>query len=811
MLSKHMRRWRWSCAVAVALAGGILSPVAPAAEATRAFDIPAKALAEALVDFSRQSDVIVIAPRTMTSGKVSTAVSGTMTMQEAVERLLRGTQLEYVIEADGSIVVRGAERGVQQSEIVDEVLVHATRFHDDTAGTALKVPLSIKDTPQTVMAITADVMDFAAIKTFQDVYRVDATGGTTHRTDNFTVNYFRGFRQQSNNAVKIDGFRLRADFNLDFAPFERLELVKGATSTIYGQNSIAGTLNATSKMPKDEFGGEVKLELGSFDHYRADLDVYGPLAGDGALTYRFVGARLDENSYLDHAGKRTTVLAPTLRYEFGPNTSAYVSFNYQKFDLVPQWSTGLQYLGDLDAGLATGLDPNLLRIPALPRSFFNGATWNHSQFEARLTQASLEHRFAGGWTLRLNAQHNEQDLLYEQRNAGYLQADGVPMFAFVERNDNGFTLDGAEVNLYGDVELFGRNHTLFLGADYSTLKNPLLYSNYGVATPSVFDPTYSTATPRPAFPGDYTYFFQRRLEQENIGVTAQAFIRPTDKLTILLGGRYSRDDNADSTRGGDVTVLGSDTPYDLVDLETSVFTFQSGVTYALTPALNLYASYGETYEPQTVLVAANRFIAPEEGVAKELGLKGSLSSRLSYSMALFEMERSNIAQSRFGTPFSDPAGTQRSRGVEVEVQGTLLPGWEMFGSAGWMDAEFVDGEFKGYQPENAPRFGLSVFTSYEFQRGLLQGIGVGAGVVHKRGREAFSADLGTDGRPIRYDFGDYTEVDLRVFRNFDHWRLQLAATNLFNEKYYTPAYNGFGFGVHVNPERALNGQALYRF
>ncbi|HWK73731.1 MAG TPA: TonB-dependent siderophore receptor [Povalibacter sp.] len=811
MALRKLHRRALGCAAAIVLAGGVWTGIAQAAETVKAFDIPAKALAEALVEFSRQSDVIVVAPQTMTSGKISSAVSGTMTPQQAVEQLLKGTQLRYIIEADGSIVVRGANQEVSNRPVVEEILVQGVRFHDDIAGTAMKVPLSIKDTPQTVLAITGDVMDFAAIKTFQDVYRVDATGGTTHRTDNFTVNYFRGFRQQSNNAIKIDGFRLRADFNLDFAPLERLELVKGSTSTLYGQNSIAGTLNAVSKMPQDQFGGSAKLEVGSFNHYRVDADVYGPLTDDGALTYRIVGARLDEDSYLDYAGKKTTVFAPTLRYEFTPDTSAYVRFNYQKFNLVPQWGTGLQYLGDIDQGFATGFDPTLLVIADVPRSFFNGASWNHSEFEAKILQASLEHRFADGWTLRLNAQHNDQDLLYEQRESGFPQANGVPWFAFVARNDNEFTLDGAELNVYGDVELFGRAQTLFLGVDYSKLNNPLLYSSfYDMVSPSIFDPSYNTAVARPGV-SEYTDLFQRRLTQESFGVTAQVFIRPLDRLTLLLGGRYSHDQNADGTRFGDATLPGSDTPFDVLDLKTSVTTLQAGLTYALTPDLNFYASYGETFEPQTLLAGPNRFIDPEEGVAKEIGLKGALSARFSYSLALFDMERSNIAQGRFGTPFSDPIGTQRSRGVEVEFQGTLIPGWELFGSLGWLDAEFIDGEFKGYRPENAPKFGLSMFTSYEIQNGALQGIGVGAGVVYKSGRTNFFTQLGTDGLPLRYDFGDYTEVDLRIFRNFKRWRLQLAATNLFNEKYYTPAYNGFGFGVHVNPARTVIGHVLYQF
>jgi len=829
-------------------------------------DVPAGSLLDAIETIEKQFNVEIVYQPEALRGFSTNGVSGTLTTQEAVTRLLQGTQLRLKTDAstgamlivagprttsdDRTIAEPAADSGLSRRTLhlmqatqdavpnaartssqnsdnsssdsseklqmaLEEVLVQGVRFHEQQVGTALRMPLSVKDTPQTVMAITGDVMDFAAIKSFQDVYKIDATGGTTHRVDFSTVSYYRGFRQQSNNAVRIDGFRLRRDFNLDFALFERLEVVKGSTSTMYGQNSIAGTLNAISKMPKDHFGGEFKAELGSFDHGRVDVDLYGPLTDDGALTYRVVGARLDEGSYLDHGGQERTVFAPTLQYRFGPDTLAYARVSYQKSTSVPNFPGGLQYLGDLGTAFDSGFDPSLLVIPDLPRSRLSGATWNEADSEVLLVQASVTHRFANDWTLRVNAQNNRQDLFYNWLFPIFIQADGVPLANIIERSDSNFRVKAAEASLYGDIELFGRRHTLFFGADYSSVTNPkpALYTSVDVTpTQSIFSPAFNTSTARPVLT-DYTFYYQTREQQRAAGITTQLILRPTDKLTVLLGGRLTRDDYAYFFRADtNASLIDSTAPYDVLALKKDKFTGQAGVTYAITPRLNAYASYGQSYEPQINRVAPDRFAGPEEGVAKEIGLKGETSARFAYSLALFEMTRSNIAQNNPLAPgFVVPIGTQRSRGIEAAVQGTLLPGWELFGSVGLMDAEYVDGEFAGYRPENAPKLGLSLFTSYEFQQGRLRGVGIGAGVAHKSGRKTFFSQGDLSGSPLQFDFGDATEVDLRLFRHWQHWRVQLAATNLLDQKYYSASLNNLALGVNVNPGRSVIGQLSYQF
>lgn len=818
-----MRAFGLSVSAAVAFA--LIAPASAFAQ-TR-YELPAQTLEESLRAIGRQSDLNILIDDKLVRGLQAPALSGELTATEAISALLKGSGLTYEVVAGKTVVLMraavrtsladpGTTATAEATDPLEEVVVQGARFHGEEVGTALKMPLSIKDTPQTVMAITGDVMDFASIKAFQDVYKVDATGGTSHRTDFGTVNYYRGFRQESNNAVKINGFRLRRDFNLDFALFDRLEVVKGATSTLYGQNSIAGTMNAISKMPKAHFGGGLKAEAGSFDHYRFDADFYGPLTADGAVTYRVVGAYLDENSYLDYAGQQRTVFAPTLRYEFSPNTSLYGLVIYQKTKSVPNFPSGLQYLGDYPTAIANGFDPQLLVVPDVPRSYFSGATWNTLDSEVLLFQGSLTHRFADDWTLRVNLQHNKQDLFYNWKYPTNIQANGVPRSSTIERCECNVKVSAGEVNVYGDVEFFGRKHTLFFGADYSSITNPqpgLYTSAEPPSTVSIFDPAFNTSVPQIADLSGYSFFYQYQEQQKDSGLTAQAILRPIDRLTVLLGGRYSRDDYSYPSRFGfSSSVIDSNTPYDVTERKKNKVIGQGGITYAVTSGLNVYASYGQTYEPNTQRVAPDRFVDPEEGVAKEIGLKGELSSRFAYSLAWFDLTRSNITQANPALPgFVLPIGTQRSRGYEAAVQGTLVPGWELFGSLGWMDAEYIEGRFKGLQPENAPDFGLSLFTSYEFQSGALRGFGVGGGVVHKRGLKTFFTQRDLSRNFLQFDFGDTTEVDLRLFRNFAHWRVQVSATNLLDEKYYSATLNSLALGVNVNPGRAVLGQVSYQF
>ncbi|PEQ11947.1 hypothetical protein B2G71_14285 [Novosphingobium sp. PC22D] len=704
----------------------------------------------------------------------------------------------------------------------EAIVVTGIQFQYDIASSATKIPLDIKDTPQTVLAVTRDMIDFAGMETFEDIYKIDASGASSHALDSFPRNYYRGFRQQGVNAIKVDGFRMPADINLDLAPYERFEVVKGATSTLYGQNSIAGTLNAISKMPKKNFGGELKLEAGAFDHYRGEVDFYGPLNDDGSLRFRFVGALMDEGSFLDVAEKKVSLFTPTIQADIGPDTTITARLNWQRHDYRYHFGMGLQLLGDS----LGAIEPGDLVIPDVPRSTFFGQEWNDAEKEALFLQVLAEHDFGPDFHLRMNGQYNHVTEVSVADEEPLSLKDGTTFYSSIYANDKEDEVFAGEIQLYGDIEAFGQAQTLYVSADYSDHDfSRIKGQDTEAAGFNVFSPDYSLIAPRYAV-SDFTNFRGYRLREKEFGITAQLLLRPVEKLTFLLGARYSDTKITYKSNRGSLGSGGLETFEDYLALPFTVqhpgddaLTFQLGATYAVTPEINVYASYGETFEPTLGANMADpdnpagKPIDPEEGTAYEIGVKAELlDKRLLATLALFDMKRTNIAQDDRTTNFYVPLGTQHAQGIELGLQGEVAEGWDLLLSTAYLDAEFEDGSFEGYRPNNAPKFGLSIFSTYQLLSGPLQGLGVGGGVVHKSGRKTFGSDLTyTNGDYPEYDFGAFTEVDTRIFYDTDDWRFQLSATNLFNEKYYTPVFNSFTFGIQVNPARTIRASVRKRF
>jgi iron complex outermembrane receptor protein len=797
-------------------------------------NIPSQEASVSLKDFARKAGVQVIYPYELLTGVRANALDGTVSVEEGFTRLLAGTELEFEITPKNVVLIREKSRRTTQTSAGDayglrlaqgseaataetdlqEVVVEGIKFRYDEAQSAVKIPLALKDTPQTVVVVTKDLMDFAGIHQFSDVYKVDASGGTAHAGDQVPRNYYRGFRQQSRNSIKVDGFRMSGRTNLDLGLFERFEVVKGATSTLYGQNSIGGTLNAVSKMPKSEFGGEFSLEGGTFDHFRGEADLYGPIGGNERASYRLAASYLDEDLPVDFTYSKRFAVAPSVKFEISPDTSLLARVSYQDSEFPYYFGYGLQFLGTNPFDLAQVIPENF-QIPKIPRSRAANMPWNKTERTALFALTTLEHRFGNDWKLRANLQYNDLSERHNSGNATYpTLADGLTGVSIYALDEDDQVYAG-EVNLYGDVELGGRSHTLFLGMDYAKLDNENMFADDSLTDTgfSILHPDYSLVPVHDEF-SDYSFFFGEKAETEQIGVTVQVILRPTERLTAILGGRYSRD--VEDARS---SCCALDSPYGASErIVDSDVTFQTGATFELTPSTNLYASYGQTFEPQSGTKPDGGRLGPQEGDAIELGAKGDLPGRrFAWSVALFEMERNRIAQRILGTPFSEEAGTQRSRGVEVEIKGDFENGWNLFTSLAYLDAEYTEGQFKGAQPVNAPRFGASMFGSYEFLSGGLKGLGFGAGVVHKEGfaNHTIYPYLTTDaGTPLIIPFGlvdDFTEVDARVFYRRDNWFYHLAVTNLFDTTYFVQHTDNFGAPYLINPQRSVIGRVTYRF
>jgi iron complex outermembrane receptor protein len=831
----------------ICLVGALAAPV-HAAQATYQFNLPEQSLAEALRAIGRQTTMTILFEPKAVENITAPALRAQLTASEAIDRLLAGTRLGAQQTSENTVLIQsrvqtevsriladGESLRLAQAEQapgadLDEVVVTSTVVltQNDAFG-ATKMGMSIKDTPQTTVVATRDLIEIARLRTFDDFYKVDASTGSSHARIVDTNQYYRGFWQQGSNSIRIDGFRMPINLNIDFAAFDRIELVKGATSALYGQSSIGGTLNAVSKLPQTTPAGELRVQGGEFSYHRADADFTGSIGGSDAWSYRVIGAYEDSDTFQDIAHQKLKFVSSALQYQPDDDTTLRLRLTYQDKNDVGDWADALQFVGNSTATpFERLLAGEKLKIADIPRSRFYGLPSNGFGTEALFVQFQGEHQFADNWTLRAHLQHSDIDNKQDQLIfVGPIDQFGFPWVAYHNGRTTDGKLDGAELNLFGDVQLFGRDHTVFFGVDYNRSRSKELYGEdpgaLGADTQfNIFNPDYdaiSEVFPARAEITDFVGAIYDTFDERDLfGATVQLVLNPTDRLSVMLGGRYSADELVNGARAGT-----ADTVFDLpfitfADEKFEEVVFQSGITYRLTPAVNLYANYGQTFEPQfsRVFVAGDpdgELMDPEEGTNYEVGLKADLTRDLFFTAAVFQMERTNISQADpTNPPFSAPLGTQRSRGVELGAQGRITPALSLFGSLAWLDAEFIEGEFKGGQPANAPKFGLSAFGTYELLHGAAKGLGFGLGVVHKSGIGTFDSFLTQlAGTPYSFDFGDFTEIDARVFYGRDRWNFALSATNLLDEEYYSPIRTLLRAGVHVNPPRNIRASVSYKF
>ncbi|MBL8271920.1 MAG: TonB-dependent receptor [Steroidobacter sp.] len=837
------------------------------------FNLPSQPLSASLSAIGTQSSVNIVFDASLVDGIIAPPLNAELSIDQALARVLKGSGIQHRFLDERTIVLSAtassnsasrpskrvattgallmdesapsarlrlaqAEQAASTStaevaksgESLEEVVVTGLNFNYQTVESANKMPLSTKDTPQSLKLITEDVIDFASIKSFEDAYKIDASGVAAHAQDGYIRNFYRGFRVSygsgtNTSAIKVDGFRMTGGINLDLAPFERFEIIKGSTSTMYGQSQVAGTLNAISKKPQAEPGGSISVEGGSYNHYRADFDAYGALTDDQRLQGRIVAAYLDEESYVDYGFNKRYVIAPSIKYEFNDDTSVLVRAQYQNYDFSVDFGRGLQYLGgDPDAAAS-------YRIPNVSRSLYTlGMPVSKAATEALFLQAVAEHRFGNDWMFRGSVQSNHFN---GERNAlghyGVMSPDGLlPVTLYDNENDD--DVFSGEVNLFGDVELFGRDHTLFFGFDYArydgSQQQGYLVASGETTGFGINDLDFSLLPRHPSSIGAYdpdqlpagTFdevgVFKGKYDNKEYGATLQAILKPTDDLKVILGARYSKAELATSEACCSIeeyrAPLG---PYQRI--EADAWTYQAGMTYAFTRRVNGYINYGDTFVPRTDVGEDGNFLGPERGKSYEIGFKGDLfAGRLSWSTALFRLERGPLAESVLNTPYSRLLGEQRSQGIEVDMQGEVLSGWDVYLSLAAMENEYVGGEFDGYPSPFGPRAGASFYSSYEIQEGAWRGFGAGGGIVYKhRGtiRPFFGPAAGARFENL---FDDYTEVDLRVFYyGLENWRFELGVTNVFNELYYSPDGQDLSveYGISPNPAREFIGRITRTF
>ncbi|WP_272911865.1 TonB-dependent siderophore receptor, partial [Pseudomonas carnis] len=454
-----------------ALALAVSMPIAGYVQAQEIeLNIPAQSLGSALQEFGRQTNVQVLYSPGDVQGKNSPAVKGKMQPQQAIAALLAGSQTTYNLNGNTlTVTAAGSGGGLELSptQVTANYLGNVTEgsgsYTPGTIATATRLTLTPRQTPQSITVVTRQHIEDFGLNNMDDVMR-HTPGITVSAYDSDRTNYYsRGF---SVNSFQYDGIPstvrnvgYSAGNTLsDMAIYDRVEVLKGATGLLNGAGSLGATINLIRKKPTAEFKGHVQLGAGSWDNYRSEVDVSGPLTDSGNIRGRAVAAYQDKKSFMDHYSRKTETYYGITEFDLSPDTMLTVGFDYQ--DNIPQ---GSSWSGSFPLVNSNG------SINKMPRSYNNGTTWSSWEQNTRTAFAMLEHDLGDGWVTKFQLDHKINGYHADLGSIQFVQpaADGT-----AEINGQKYTGEtkstSADLYATGPFSLFGREHELVVGGSIGT-------------------------------------------------------------------------------------------------------------------------------------------------------------------------------------------------------------------------------------------------------------------------------------------------------------------------------------------------------
>ena len=652
------------------------------------------------------------------------------------------------------------------SSTVEEVTVFGTRIEETQSyvargSTGTKSDTALKEVPFAVTAITRALIDDQrplsvgeALRNVAGYQPQPGFGGLNSRPR------IRGFIPPS---MLKNGFR-QSNFvpDTDMATIAQIEVLKGPASALYGRFEPGGVVNIVTKRPLDQPYARVEVTAGSDAYYRSTLDLGGPLAGDSVL-YRLNLAYEDTESYRDFVTQRKGLVAPAVEWHVSEAT--HVLFEAQATHRDGGFDRG--YVVPATAALGR----SLLTLP-VNRNL--GEPTDETLYHGYTGNVIVDHRLNERWQLRAAAFYSDTRLDDDFFTSGSpLMPNATTynrrmLYATDDQKDYTVSLEVA-----GRVNAAGMEHKLLIGVDAGEEEYVYDAQRVPINSPlNPFAPVYGQADYGPptvlAFAGTNRY--------RAAAVFLQDEMILTPRWRVLLGGRY------DSTEG---TTIVTGTPDTINQRTVGEFSPRAGVTFALTPAVSAYGSYAKSFVPEIggVLVGG-RMTDPSTGTQYEVGIKTELlDGRLRATAAVYDLEKTNIVVGDPDNPgFSIQVGEQTSRGAELELVASLTEHWNLTASYAYDDADIsadTNASLVGKRIVNVPEHTASVWSTYKFAIGSLDGFQIGGGAFHVSDRAVNNANL--------FFLPSYTRVDAMAAYELSAWKFALNMQNLGNEKYFDSA------------------------
>jgi len=754
----------------IAAGAGVFTPALSLAAAQAAavhYDIPAGPLATALNQFGQQAGVLVSYTPEQAAGLQSPGLHGQYDRASALRRLLAGTDLQAVGRVDGGFTLRRRPGPVAATlEPISVVGRRETAYGPvrgyvaQRSATVNKTDTSLMETMQSVSVLTQDEIQARGADRLESALRyMPSVTAEVYGVDNRGYGIqMRGFTEAAS-VFYMNGLQARgSDFGMFNAlePYgaERLEVMRGPTSVLYGQNSPGGLINYVSKRPTDAAFGEIGTFGGDYGSIGAKFDLGGPLGDDGQVFYRLTGLSRTGDTQTDNVGEDRYFIAPSLTWRPSAATSITLLTHFQR----DRGGWAMQYLPASGTVL-----PNA--NGEIPRRRFAG----DPAYDSYVTNQSsvgyeFEHRASDVWTFRQNARYAYMTHTEDGIFGAGLRDDGRLFDRYAAGGGsrlNAYTLDNQAQARFQTGAL---KHTVLAGLDYQNYRYND-YSTYADVEPiDLFRPVYGVPLPDiPEVDDVHVRYYQ-------LGAYLQDQLA-WGKWRASLAGR--KDWTRTSTHE---RYTGDETRQD-----DHAFTWRAGLLYLADSGVAPYISYSESFLPALGTETGGRQFVPETGKQYEIGVRYQPpGSRSMVALSLFNLTRRNVVRYFGNDQFQ--TGEIRSRGVELEAVASLNAGLDLRAAYTYLDMHIRDDSEGngGNVPFGAPTHTGSLWLDYRLPAAVAEGVGFGAGVRY------VGATQGDDANTFKVPAVWLADAGVHYEKN--GVRMALNISNVFDRRFVASCF-----------------------
>jgi outer membrane receptor for ferric coprogen and ferric-rhodotorulic acid len=783
--------------------------------------IDSQPLGTALQALAKQSGVQIIFFSQITEGLRAPALEGQFTVSAALEVLLAHSRLTFRVINPKTIEIRapvadssqsqhdvpavkgakatapaeprqspGEKAAAKNSSALEEIVVNSTA--EGLVATRIETPL--REIPQTISIISQEQIRQQNDTDLADVLK-NAAGITVVQNNSLSSTFVsRGFTIST---FHLDGGAALNSFTdtpiygtPDLGEYDHVEVLRGSDALFGGIGNPGASVNIIRKRPLTTDEAMFSAYGGSWNNYRTEADVTGPLGFDGALRARLDVVFGDRDYFFKPASLERKKVFGVLEYDLTTRTLLTVGGSYQ-------WDNALPFIGGLPF-YADGGDAHL------PRSMALAFNWSRYDTRTREYYAQLQQSFGGEWKLKLNATSLDTAASYAYGEFASpidpitkaLPILPAALFSPSPNTQDQFVFDAT---LTGSFEVFGRRLEVAIGGDYTHFEGDVpLQVNlaFGPAVNNVFTFT-PAAYPDPPVPFPASLRSLATTNQSGEFVSARVYL--TGALSMVGGARVSTNRFSNTVSNN----LGASTST-LVTEETkdgNKVTPFVGATYDLNAQYSLYASYADIYQSNDgVSKVGGAYLPPADGIDREVGIKGSWrNGALNGLIVLYDIDQRGLAVRDPSTSFVDqqglstccflPNGTNKSRGVDAELNGELAPGWLIGTGYTFNINHALDG---GDLSSATPRHLLKLWSSWQLP-GDWQRWTIGGSVQAQSSNFANGLICDQQGQVGCFGFqqssidvqGSFAVINLRAGYQIDpHWRAALSVNNVFDRIYY---------------------------